>query len=274
MTSRARLITGNWKMNHTRASMVAFLRGYGEWGTSEAGRTALERLEQPVRLFLPSIHLATAQEWRQMLPSGLSAKFEFGAQNVHGSESGAFTGETSSAMLRDLGVQWSLVGHSERRSLFGESQSQLQARLTGALSQGLNIVYCIGETLAEREAGQLKAVLLSQLQGLTQLDPPSRALLTLAYEPVWAIGTGVTATPAQAVQAHETIRQILSEIGLAEWGQAVSILYGGSVSASNVSQLLSQNSIDGALVGGASWKVESWIQLIQNAAQGTASQSA
>jgi triosephosphate isomerase len=168
------------------------------------------------------------------------------AQNCHWESEGAFTGEVSAPMLRELGAYGTLVGHSERRQYFGETDETVARRCSAALEGGLNVIACVGETLAEREAGQTDEVLRRQV-GVLEADDN----LVIAYEPIWAIGTGKTATPEMAQQAHETIKSLLD----------LPVLYGGSVKPENAAELLSQSAVDGALVGGASLDLDSFAAL-------------
>lgn len=193
-----------------------------------------------------------------------------GAQNAHWDKSGAFTGEISGPMLKESSISRVLVGHSERRQFFGETDATARKRTESLLEQGFRVILCIGESRAQREAGQTEAVLLRQLESV--LEAPSQGAakflngqLILAYEPIWAIGTGLTATPAQAEEAHQLIRKFLwDHFGLQAAGQTL-ILYGGSVTPENLSSLLDCSNVDGALVGGASLKPENWVKFIQTA---------
>jgi triosephosphate isomerase len=172
------------------------------------------------------------------------------AQNVHWADEGAFTGEISAPMLLELGVQGAIVGHSERRQYFGETDESVARRVAAALEHGLRVIACVGESLEERESGQMELVLRVQVEAIADAAG-AHAGLVIAYEPVWAIGTGKTATPEQAQEAHAQIRSLLD----------VPVLYGGSVKADNAAELLSQPDVDGALVGGASLEVESFTAI-------------
>ena len=186
-----------------------------------------------------------------------------GAQNVHWEEKGAFTGEISAAMLKDVGCAMAIVGHSERRHVFGETDLMINKRVTGALQFGLIPVLCIGETLEQREAGQTLAVLEDQVrQGLAVVEVNDGGKLVVAYEPVWAIGTGKTATEAQAQEVHSFIRNLLKDIYEKNIAAGVRILYGGSVKPENIDVLMQQEDIDGVLVGGAALKAESFERII------------
>jgi triosephosphate isomerase len=267
MKKRGLWLAGNWKMNHTRADAARFFEGLmSQWKPLLSDSTVLSLgKEGGLRqtLFVGPLLLEPLREM------GLRAAFDVGAQNAHGAVAGAFTGEVSAPQLLEVGVERVLLGHSERRQFFGETDLSLRSRLDGLLAQNLRCLVCVGETRQEREAGKTAEVLRRQLEALIA----DRKLgsffdgerVAIAYEPVWAIGTGLTATPAQAEEAHRVIRDALRK----DLGEAASertqILYGGSVSPANVRELLAQPSIDGALVGGASLKPESWLQLLEGA---------
>ena len=186
-----------------------------------------------------------------------------GAQNVHWEEKGAFTGEISAAMLIDAGCVMAIIGHSERRHVFGETDFMINRRTTGAMQYGLIPVFCIGETLKQREAGQTMNVLEDQVRaGLAGIELIDGGKLIVAYEPVWAIGTGKTATVAQAQEAHIFIRDLLGDIYEKNIAAQIRILYGGSVKPENIDILMQQDDIDGALVGGAALKAESFERII------------
>jgi triosephosphate isomerase len=188
-----------------------------------------------------------------------------GGQSLHWADEGAFTGEVSARMLLDVGCRWVLIGHSERRQHFGETDATVARRIGAALRHGLQPMVCIGETLAERESGATDAVLARQLDGaLAGLSDDDAARLTLAYEPVWAIGTGQVATPEQAEAAHRTIREHL-EARRTGLGEGTRILYGGSVKPDNAAGLLTRPGIDGALVGGACLSPASFLSIIRAA---------
>jgi len=208
-------------------------------------------------IFPPALHLAAA---RTHLPPEIT----LGTQNVHAQESGAYTGEQSAEMLADLGIGWALVGHSERRSLCGETNADTAAKVAALDRAGLAAILCLGETLDERRAGNASAVVLEQLAAV--LDAQGSGWLAqgmIAYEPVWAIGTGETATPQQAQEMHQVIRESLAARGAdeAELAAKVRILYGGSMNPENAAELLAQPDIDGGLVGGASLTVEKFVAI-------------
>jgi triosephosphate isomerase len=188
--------------------------------------------------------------------------YSFGGQNVCAASEGAFTGEISPAMLKDAGCTWVLTGHSERRALFGETSEQVGEKTTFALNNGLNVCLCIGETLEEREAGKLEAVIAEQLEkGLATIPDTEPARLAVAYEPVWAIGTGKVAGPEEIVEAHAIVRAKLLDI-LGGKANTTRVLYGGSVKPENATQIITLDNVDGVLVGGASLKAESFSKIV------------
>lgn len=239
--ARRKFIAGNWKMNlgPAQAERVAL--------ELKAGLDGLEGVDlavAPVALCIPVVVA-------RLKHTGVHVA----GQNLHTASEGAYTGEVAGEMLREAGCTYVIVGHSERRTLFGESDALINQKVHAALRAGLLPILCIGETLAQRQAGQVEAVLDAQLsQGLAGLHPDQVPTLTLAYEPVWAIGTGVNASPEQAQHAHATIRAWLRARYPAWVAEQLRIQYGGSVKASNAASLLGQPDVDGALVGGASLK--------------------
>jgi triosephosphate isomerase len=262
MGTRGVLLAGNWKMNHGPKATAEFLNQLNVRAKSNA----------QMRLYVPYVSLTTAlalakkTSSNKFSPSDPDFSLEIGAQNIHFEKSGAFTGEISGPMLSELGIQQVLVGHSERRQYFNETDETVLKRTQSALEQGFEVLVCIGETLAERNGGQTETVLATQLKGLLADKACLAAFgkkLHIAYEPVWAIGTGVVASPAQAQAAHAFIRAKLSEKSSihVEIAQNTKILYGGSVTPVNFKELLTCPDIDGGLVGGASVKVDSWTAL-------------
>jgi len=189
------------------------------------------------------------------LPAAVESGHTVFAQNVHWAAEGPFTGEVSAPMLQELGVAGAIVGHSERRQYFGETDETVARRTVAALGHGLRVIACVGESLEERESGQMELVLRVQVEAIADAAGAHEGLV-IAYEPVWAIGTGQTATPEQARQAHDFVKTLLD----------VPVLYGGSVKPDNAAELLSQEGVDGALVGGASLDVESFTAICQAAA--------
>jgi len=186
------------------------------------------------------------------------------AQNLHWEAKGAFTGEVSAPMLRELGCTHAIIGHSERRQLFGETDESVNRKVASALAHGLTPILCVGETLAERESGQTLTIIDTQLRrGLLGRDAAAIRATVIAYEPVWAIGTGKVATPEQAQEVHAFIRRVLADLGGKDAEAGCRILYGGSVKGDNIDALMRQPDIDGALVGGASLQVESFVRIAQ-----------
>jgi triosephosphate isomerase len=233
------LIAGNWKMFKGPEETGAFCRGLREADLGLAD----------VVVCPPYVSLAEAVQVLAVTEIGVAA------QNVHWATDGAFTGEVSAPMLRELGVYGAIVGHSERRQYFGETDQTVVRRVAAALEHGLQVIACVGETEAEREAGETEAVLRRQVGAIaTAVGAPDA--LVLAYEPVWAIGTGKTATPGIAQEAHEVVKSILD----------LPVLYGGSVKPDNAAELAAQPDVDGALVGGASLDLESFAAICRAAA--------
>lgn len=205
----------------------------------------------------PSVYLSAVGEAVAGTPVGL------GAQNLYAAEDGAFTGEVNAGMLTDVGCGYVILGHSERRALLGETDQQISEKLHNSLAGNLTPIVCVGETLGDRESGQTEQVVETQVRGsLAGLDEVRATSIVLAYEPVWAIGTGKTATPEQAEEVHAFIRRLLGDIFSAQTAEQIRIQYGGSVKPSNATELLGQPNIDGALVGGASLKVEDFAGII------------
>jgi triosephosphate isomerase len=265
---RGLLIAGNWKMNHGPKETVKFfseLNELSKTSLSDADRARITEKKLTVCIAPPFLSLAEAVTQPSQL--GLFP-LSIAAQNASSEKAGAFTGEVSAAMLREIGVEWAIVGHSERRQLFGETDALVRRRVGGLLNQGLTVILCIGETQTERSSGQTDVVLSHQLRKAIDAEtaPFLKDRLILAYEPVWAIGTGVTATPAQAEAAHHFIREWITKNFGQELSEKAVLLYGGSVTPENVESLLACESVDGALVGGASLKPASLLSLIQSAA--------
>ncbi len=252
-------VSGNWKMNHGPAATQAYFSELKSLLNGFRPSGALKSL-----LFPPMLSLTEAKRL------GAELGVEIGCQNVNWEKSGAFTGEVSGPMIREIGIEHALVGHSERRQHFGETDETCFKRTASLLAQGFQVMLCIGETRSEREAGQTEAVVLRQLKAvLEHSETPVREYLdgrlTLAYEPVWAIGTGLTATPEQAEQAHAFIRQYLSKTFGPQASEKTRILYGGSVTPDNFASLLACPNVDGGLVGGASVQAKSYSALLQTA---------
>jgi len=245
--TRRKVVAGNWKMNHGPAETRAFLEQL----------TLPDQGGPRVLCFPPTLSFAAAVASPHR-PAGL----ELGVQNLHWEASGAFTGEVSAAMAREAGATLALVGHSERRHVFGESDSDVSRKVAAAVAAGLEPVICVGETLDERRAGRVEEVIVRQLDAALE-NVPTGAGFLLAYEPVWAIGTGETATSQDASSAHGALRlRLAALIGTAEH---VPILYGGSVKPGNAAELMSSPDVDGVLVGGASLDAASFGAIVGGA---------
>lgn len=247
---RTPLMAGNWKMYKTIPEALALVDGLKK---NLAGVTGREVLVCPPFCALAAV----AQAIKGTL-------IKLGAQNLHWESKGAFTGEISPAMLVDAGCTHVIIGHSERRQYFGETDETVNKKIKAAFAAGLVPVACVGETLAQREAGSTMAVIETQIRnGLAGLTDAQALSLVIAYEPVWAIGTGKTATPAQAQEVHAFIRTLYGRLHGAPAAAAVRVLYGGSVKPDNTAELMQQPDIDGGLVGGASLEVDSFTKIIR-----------
>ena len=250
MSSRKKLIAGNWKMNKTSSDAVALVQ---EIVAAIGKQTDVDVVVCPPFTSLESVGKALD-----------GSVVKLGAQNVHPEPSGAFTGETSVGMLRALFSSYVIVGHSERRSYFGETDAFINKKVITALANELKPILCVGETLAEREAGATLAVVQRHVEGgLAGVKPEQITTVIIAYEPVWAIGTGKVATTAQAQEVHAFIRDLLTKLYGAPLAQKVRILYGGSMKPSNAAELLAEKDIDGGLIGGASLEAKSFIELVK-----------
>lgn len=246
------MIAGNWKLNHLVGSAVetaSALKGL------VAGVTNADIVICPVFTALDAVGKVVA-----------GSNVALGGQNCYSKESGAFTGEVSPQMLADVGCSWVIIGHSERRQFFGETDALLNEKVKFARASGLKVMFCIGETLAEREGGSMNAVLERQVsKGLEGLTDADFAGLAIAYEPVWAIGTGVVASPEQAQEAHAFVRGLVRKQFSASVADAVRIQYGGSVKPDNAGELMGKPDVDGFLVGGAALKAESFAAIVKAA---------
>ncbi|MDT7517792.1 triose-phosphate isomerase [Rhodoferax sp. TBRC 17660] len=241
---KKKLIAGNWKMNGSAAANAALV---------EALRAGLAGASCQMAICVPAVYLSQVAQLVQNSDIGL------GAQDVSAYDSGAYTGEISAAMLRECGVRYVIVGHSERRQYHGETDATVAVKTQKALAAGVTPIVCVGETLAEREAGKTEEVVKRQLAAVIHTNGHCISEIVVAYEPVWAIGTGKTATPAQAQEVHAVLRaQLLAATPHAE---RMHILYGGSMNASNAAELLAQKDIDGGLVGGASLKAPDFLAI-------------
>ena len=249
---RRPFIAGNWKMNLNRAEAVALAQAVAE---RSANVKNADLAVCPPSVYLEAVSKALA-----------GSQVGLGAQNMYHEASGAFTGEVSAAMLVDLGCRYVILGHSERRHVLGETDADVNRKVIAALQAGLTPIVCVGELLAEREAGQTSAVIRRQFDGsLAGISAADMAKIVIAYEPVWAIGTGKVATPEQAEEVHLDLRKIMTERYNAGLAEQVRIQYGGSVKPSNAAELLSQSDIDGALVGGASLKADDFFGIVAGA---------
>ena len=256
--SRRPLMSGNWKMNHHHFDAIQFIQKLSYL----VGKDEVESVD--VSIHPPFTDLRSVQT----LIEADELVYALGAQNCHWEEKGAFTGEISPIFLAKLGVRFVIVGHSERRELFGESDETVALKVAAVQQQGMIPILCCGETLAEREAGSTQAKVVGQVRtGLAGRTSEQVAALVIAYEPIWAIGTGLTATSADAQAVCAAIRACVSEIAGQAAAQAVRIQYGGSVKAGNIAELMSQPDIDGALVGGASLDPNEFARIVQFRAQ-------
>jgi len=248
---KQKLIVGNWKMNGSLAANQALLRGVLD---------GLEGLRVNAAVCAPAVYLPQLQT----ILKGQGA-LELGAQDVSMHEQGAYTGEISAEMLREFGVRYAIVGHSERRQYHAEQDLHVALKVQCALKVGITPIVCVGETLAERRAGRTQDVVKSQLAAVIQTNGHCLSEIVVAYEPVWAIGTGLTATPEEAQQVHAVLRQQLK--AATTQADRMFILYGGSMNATNALTLLNQPDIDGGLIGGAALKVSDFLAILAAASQ-------
>ncbi len=249
---RRPFIAGNWKMNLNRASAVTLAEGIAKKAEKI---DAVDVAVCPPSCYLDAVGRALT-----------GSRVALGAQNMYHEKDGAFTGELSAAMLRDLACTYVILGHSERRHILGETDAAINKKVHAALAAGLIPIVCVGELLAEREVGQTMAVIRRQFGGsLAGVSPAQLGTVVIAYEPVWAIGTGKVATPQQAEEVHLGLRKIIAERYNASVAEVVRIQYGGSVKPENAAELLKQPNIDGALVGGASLKVDQFLGIVTGA---------
>ncbi|HET8539269.1 MAG TPA: triose-phosphate isomerase [Anaeromyxobacter sp.] len=252
--ARRKFVCGNWKMHRTVAEAVALAREVAGGLAQASGGKVQVAIAPP----FTAIHAVAGA----VAGTGL----EVAAQDVHWEAQGAFTGEISAAMLAEAGCRHGIVGHSERRQLLGETDEGVRKKVGALLAANVLPILCVGETLQEREAGKTLAVVERQVRGaLAGIPASALAALTVAYEPVWAIGTGKTATAGQAQEVHAAIRKILRDLGGADAGEAIRIQYGGSVKPDNAAALMAQPDVDGALVGGASLKAGDFLAIVKGA---------
>jgi len=253
--SRKLFLAGNWKLNKTIPEAIELVNGL---------KRELDGIEEVDILVCP-VFTALSEVADALSESNI----KLGAQDLHWEETGAFTGEVSATMLKDAGCQYVIIGHSERRQYFGETNETVNKKLKAALAGGLLPIMCCGEIKEERETNKTEEVVKDHVvNGLKGISAEDVLKITIAYEPVWAIGTGLTATPEQAQEVHKFIRGLLKELYNEDTAQAVRIQYGGSMKPENVKDLVSQPDIDGGLIGGASLKVDSFSQIVKNSLGG------
>jgi len=248
---RRTLIAGNWKMNCTRSEAAQLARGVVQ-GVADASVDIV---------MCPPF---TALETVSAIVSGTNVAL--GAQDIFWESSGAYTGEISSGMLLDIGCSYVIVGHSERRQYMSETDDMVNQKARAALAAGLKVMMCVGETLEEREAGRMEQIVKREVvAGLADISANQLKNLSIAYEPIWAIGTGKTATPQQANEAHQFIRSVLGDLYSGKVAETFVIQYGGSVKPDNTADLMAESDVDGALVGGASLEPDSFVKIVKAA---------
>ena len=247
---RKKIIAGNWKMNKTPSEAKVLAAGIAEaLGTAPC---PVDVVVCPPAIDLPAVTSVLA-----------GTQIGVGAQNMHDQPKGAYTGETSAEMLLDLGVKYVILGHSERRTYFADTDATVNAKVKAAIAAGLTPIVCVGETLEQREAGKMVDVVAGQVKGSLADLGADLAKVVVAYEPVWAIGTGKTATPAQAQEVHALIRRTLAELSDGATANSIRIQYGGSMKPANAAELLAQPDIDGGLIGGAALKADSFLAIVK-----------
>ena len=243
-----KIVAANWKMNLLRKEAISLFSGLSN---SLSDYTGAE-----VVVFPPSIYLADLLQVK-------NTAIHIGAQNFYFEEKGAYTGEVSATQLKDLGCSYALVGHSERRIIFSESNELLFKKIKAGIRAGLHIIYCCGESLEQRELGNEKTIIREQIEVLRTLSTEELNKISIAYEPIWAIGTGVTASPSQAEEMHAFIRGVLVDLFSESISDHISILYGGSCNENNAEELFSCQNIDGGLIGGASLKQNAFTKIVE-----------
>jgi triosephosphate isomerase len=250
---RKPIVAANWKMNNPPSETEKFLRSFL--------RLMQDKCPVQVVIVPPFISLPKAQE---LIQGGRTEVVELGAQNMSQHSAGAYTGETSAVMLKECGVRHVILGHSERRALYGETNAIVNAKVLAALEARIHPILCVGETLEERDGGKIEQVLESQTrESLANVGSRRMADIVIAYEPVWAIGTGRTASPQQAQEAHAFIRKVLGDIFDVDTAKKIRIQYGGSVKPNNMTEIIAQPDVDGALVGGASLESGSFYEIVK-----------
>jgi triosephosphate isomerase len=251
---RKPFVAGNWKMNTNSHTSVELVKRIAANSVETAGQSVTVAVCPPF-VYLQAVAKALS-----------SSNIAIGAQDMYFESEGAFTGEISSSMLKDVGCSYCLCGHSERRHIIGETDELINKKVTAAIGGGLLPILCVGELLEERQASQTNNVVTRHVEkGLAGLSAEKLQAVTIAYEPVWAIGTGLTATPAQAQEVHDFIRKLLAQMYDSRLAEEIRILYGGSVKPNNAADLMGQKDIDGLLVGGASLKADDFLAIIQAA---------
>lgn len=253
VSMRSKIVAGNWKMNNDCTETKNLVKGI---------RKAIKRLPlKNIRVLVAPtfVNLATA------IKKAKKSNIEVVSQNMHQENGGAFTGEISADMLKSIGVKTVIIGHSERRSLFGETDEIIAEKVNKAIEKGLEVIFCFGEQLEDRKSNNHFTVVQNQLEkGLFQVEVIAWSQIVLAYEPVWAIGTGETASPEQAQEMHAFIRKLVQEKYSTSIADNASILYGGSVKPSNAQEIFSKQDVDGGLIGGASLNVEDFTEIIKS----------
>ena len=260
--SRKPIFAANWKMNKGASETEDFIKSF-------LSKTQGLNLHADIVIAPPFLSLPKLADLLHHSNPGKNAhSIQIAAQNCSQFDSGAYTGEISVLMLREFFVHYVIIGHSERRSIFGETDAMINAKIKKARQANLKPIFCIGETLAEREAGQLEFVLRTQVtEGLKEVSEKDLSDIIIAYEPVWAIGTGVTATSEQAQEAHAFVRSLIADLYGSEPAAKIRIQYGGSVKPDNAAELMACPDIDGALIGGASLDPQSFLEIIKNGTQ-------
>jgi triosephosphate isomerase len=253
---RTKLLAGNWKMNKRISELAPFFDAFA----TEAGIDRDPGLVKKVEVLFAVPYPLLAQATQLAKKHGI----HIAAQNVHWEASGAFTGEVSFGMLQELGINATLIGHSERRQYFGETDETVAKKVKAALAAGFTPIACVGETLAERDSGKTESVVTRQVTSILGAASPDPGRLVIAYEPVWAIGTGRSATSAQAQEVHALIRRLVREQLSPAAGDRMRLLYGGSATPQNIDELLAQGDIDGGLVGGASLKPADFAKMVRS----------
>ena len=250
---RKAVIAGNWKMNNTPSQTTALINEM---------KPLVADADCEVVLCVPYIDIPAAVE------AAKGSNIKIGAENVHFKASGAYTGEVSTDMLKEAGVEYVVIGHSERRTYFGETDQTVNLRSLAALNAGLKVIICVGETLEQRELGYTETLLKFQTKmALTNVKPEQLKNVIIAYEPVWAIGTGVTATADQADEGNGFVRAAIAEAYGADLAETVTVQYGGSMNAKNAEELVSKVNVDGGLIGGASLKAQDFSVIVKSASK-------